>query len=212
MEAQLSPSYTHEKLEQPNLTDLVDVFEDVWRNYIFSPAKMLLKVPNGEIAAMTDLCSYFEAIQSYLTGEDSDRKSKEFFVKGFCQVFRSESEGIEKAAAAIYKHFRCGLAHNGMLSHKVGYSTSGAKAFFLTYRKNQDGSLNFNAGVASIAINPLRIYQGVEKHFDEYVRKLRAADDKALLDTFQKSAERLWALGKGEMNIGMTEAEFLGHV
>ncbi|HYE35301.1 hypothetical protein [Methylocaldum sp.] len=210
MDARISPSYSHEKVENPSFLDLVDVFEDLWRNYIFSPVWLLLNSPHGDIAAMTILCSYFETIQSYMSGEDSNHRSKEFFIKGFCQVFHSESAGIEDAATAIYKHIRCGLAHEGMMTHKVNYSRAGAKAFFLTYPKNPNGSLNTHAGIASIILNPLRVYQGVEQHFKIYLGKLRTAEDMGLCQAFRQTAERLWAVGTGENIVGMSEAEYLG--
>lgn len=210
MDDQLSPSYSHEKLENPTFLDLIDVFEDLWKSYIFSPVRLLLNSPHGDIAAMTVLCSYFEAIASYMSGEDSDHKSKEFFVKGFCDVFHSDSAEIKDAAAAIYKHIRCGLAHEGMLTHKVNYSRAGAEAFFLTYPKSPDGSPNIAAGIASIILNPLRVYKGVEHHFTSYLGRLRSSEDTELCQAFQKSAKRLWGLSAGENVIGMTEAEFLG--
>jgi hypothetical protein len=210
MEAELSPSYSHEKLENPSFSDLVDVFEDLWRHCFFAPVDLLLKTPKGDIAAMTVLCSYFEAIAGYLSGEDTNGRSREFFVKGFCLVFRSDSPEIHKAAEAIYKHIRCGLAHEGMLSHKVNYSRAGARAFFLTYRKASDGSLDISAGVVSIIVNPLRMYLGVLHHFDGYIHALREAKDQVLIEAFQRTVERQWALGTSENIIGMTETEFLG--
>ena len=210
METGPSPSYSHEKLENPSVSDLVDVFEDLWRHCFFAPVDLLLKTPNGDIAAMTVLCSYFEVIAGYLSGEDTNGRSREFFVKGFCVVFRSDSPEIHNAAEAIYKHIRCGLAHEGMLSHKVNYSRAGARAFSLTYRKASDGSLDISAGVVSIIVNPLRMYQGVLHHFDGYIRALREVKDQVLLEAFQRTVERQWALGTSENIIGMTEAEFLG--
>lgn len=210
MEAALSPSYSHEKLENPSLNDLVDVFEDLWRHCFFAPLDLLLKTPNGDIAAMTVLCSYFEAIGGYMSGENTNRRAREFFVKSFCLVFHSNSPEIHKAAEAIYKNIRCGLAHDGMLSHKVNYSRAGTKAFFLTYRKMPDASLDIAAGMVSIIVNPLRMYQGVLHHFDEYVRALREGKNQVLVEAFKKTVERQWALGTSENIIGMTEAEFLG--
>lgn len=210
MEYQLSPSYSHEKLENPTFSDLVDVLEDLWQNCIFSPARLLLNSPYGEIAAITIIGSYFEAMASYTSGEDSNGRSRKFFITGFCDVFHSRSEEIRHAAAAIYKHIRCGLAHEGMFSYKVSYSRAGAQAFQVTYPKKPDGSLDTNAEVASILFNPVRMYEGVEKHFKNYLAKLRSSEDEVLCEAFQKSVVRLWGLGKGENNAGMTEAEFLG--
>ncbi len=207
----LSPSYTHEKLEEPSFSDLVDVFEDLWRHYIFDPVRFLMRTQYGDIAAMIILCSYFEAIQSYTTGESSLNRSKDFFVKGFMQVFSSKAPGIENAAQEIYKYIRCGLAHEGMLSHKVSYSRAGAKAFFLTYPKKPDGNPDVCARVVSIIVNPARMYEGTEHHFNGYINKLRVGDDQDLCDAFQKSVERQWDLGSSEKNVGITESEFLGN-
>lgn len=210
MDERLSPNYKHEKLESPCYADLVDVFEDLWKHFVFSPVDMLLRHPHGDVAAMTILCSYFEAVWSYFTGEDSDKRSTEFFVKGFCQVFKSEDAGSEKAAHCIYKHIRCSLAHVGMLTHQVNYSRSGAKAFYLTFPKKPDGTLNMDAPVRSIFVNPVRMYEGVIRHFQGYVTKLREADDQTLVTSFQRTAHRLWGLGTEDNIIGMTQEEFLG--
>lgn len=210
MQADLSPSYSHEKLENPSFADFVDVFEDLWRKCVFAQADLLLRTPNSDIAAMTVLCPYFEAIAGYIAGEDTNGRAREFFVKGFCSVFRSDLPEIPKAAEAVYKYVRCGLAHEGMLRHKVNYSRSGAKAFFLTYRKAADATLDIDADVVSIIVNPLRVYEGVIHHFDGYIRALREAKDKALTTAFQNTVDRQWALGTGGNIIGMTEAEFLG--
>lgn len=210
MEAELCPNYSHEKLENPSFEDLVDVFEDLWRNYIFAPTKVLLGTPNGDIAALTVLCSYFEAIGGYISGEDTNRRSKEFFVKGFCLVFRSDSPEIAKAAEAVYKYVRCGLAHEGMVSHKVHYSRAGVKPFFLTYKNLADGSLDLDSGVVSIVVNPVLIYDGVMHHFDGYITALREGKAPELTEAFKATTTRQWALGTTENVIGMTEAEFLG--
>lgn len=210
MEESLSPNYTHEKLDNPSFSDLVDVFEDLWMHYIFRPVKCLIDMPYGDIAAMTVLCSYYESIQCYMTGKSGDKQSRQFFIDGFMQVFSSDAPNIDKAAAEIYKYIRCGLAHEGLLSHKVSYSHGGAKAFFLSYRKKPDGNIDFDAGVSSIIVNPKRMYEGTEKHFNSYIKKLRKGDSQDLCDSFKKTVERQWGLGLGDNIVGITEAEFRG--
>lgn len=190
IENRLSPRYNHVKLEDPTLSDLIDVFEDSWRGFVFSPAEKLLSYPDGDVAAMTLITSYFEAIEIYLTGQDSDGKSKKFFVNGFCRVFSADTSGIDIAAKAIYKHIRCGLAHTGMLTHRVNFSRVGEKAFFLTYPKNSDGSLNMDAPVASIIVNPMRMYDGVSLHFRDYVAALRSGQRHDLTNPFQLAVTR----------------------
>ncbi len=211
MEYLASPSYTHEKLENPSYSDLVDVFEDSWNMYIFKQVSLLMKSKHGEVAAVTVLCSYYEAIQSYIIGESSNRKSRDFFVNGFLRVFSSKSLGIEKAAQEIYTYIRCGLAHEGMLRNKVNYSRAGEKVFFITYPKNPDGSLNVDADATSIILNPVRMHEATEQHFNNYLKQLRASEDKELGNAFHKTVEREWALDNGENIVGMTEAEFRGN-
>ncbi|MFC7366760.1 hypothetical protein [Vreelandella zhaodongensis] len=125
MEHEISPNYKHDKLDDPTHEDLVDVVEDTWRHYVFAPVHVLLDQPHGDIAAMTLLSSYFEAIWSYVSGESSEGKSRVFFKNGFCEVFKADGESCEIAARAIYKNLRCGVAHAGLPNHKVSYSREG---------------------------------------------------------------------------------------
>ena len=71
MKQQLTPSYDHEKVANPTSTDLIDVFEDAWNGYVLAQVQVLLSSPNGDIAAMTLLCSYFESIEALYRGEFS---------------------------------------------------------------------------------------------------------------------------------------------
>ena len=209
MQDYVSPKFTHDKLVNPTVGDLIDVFEDLWQSYLFDPVNVLLSSPNGDVAAMTLLSSYYESIQSYISGESSQNRSKEFFVKGFLQIFSSASPETEKAANEVYKHIRCGLVHESMLHHKVAYSRAGVQTFFLTYPKNSDGTLNTQK-VTSIVVNPQRMYDGTVHHFHSYVQTLREGNDQLLIDCFQKTVKRQWATGTGELIVGMTQDEFLG--
>jgi len=67
----ISPNFTWEKLENPSFDDLVDVFEDRLRNWLLEPAKSLLQLPHGFVAAISLLLTYFESIQTYISGQDS---------------------------------------------------------------------------------------------------------------------------------------------
>jgi hypothetical protein len=210
MDEVLSPSFKHDKLANPTDADLIDVLEDIWRGYIFAPVGQLLAQPYGEVAAMTLLCSYFEALWTYVTGESSDKQSQHFFVKGFCRVFRSETPESESAAKAIYKHVRCGLSHTGMLSSRVHYSRSGQKAFILTFPYKADRTLDFSAPVKSIVVNPERMFVAVREHFDSYVKTLREANGSDAIMAFSRAAHSLWGIGEQDNIIAMTEDEFLG--
>jgi len=208
----ISPNYEHDKFDQPTFDDLVDVFEDCWTHYIFAPCAMLLNAPYSDVAAVTLLCSYFEAIGGYLHGQDTNGRSKEFFCIGLCDVFPSAgAAGLNKGAAAIYKYVRCGVAHEGLLGHKVHYSREGAKSFYLTYPKTSDGSLDTNAEVMSIVLNAQRIHRATQEHFENYVRRLRDPTNQVLREAFRAVVTRQWNLdGDRGNDIGMTEDEFKG--
>lgn len=206
----ISPNFGSEKLDAPSYTDLVDIFEDSWRGFVFHPAVKLFSLPYGDVAAMTLVSSYFEALWIYRTGTDSDGRSKEFFVKGFQNCFKSANDGIEIAAAAIYRHIRCGLAHTGMLSRKVNFSREGASAFYLTYPKNKDGSLNMKGELASIVVNPVQMCEAAQKHFETYVAALRKREDDELCKNFESAVQRLWGIGEGDNIVALTEEQFRG--
>ena len=210
MDGYLSPSFSHDKLDNPTFTDLVDVFEDLWRSYVFEPVKILFEIPNGDVAGMTVLCSYFEAIESLTSGLSSKSKSQEFFTKGFSKVFSSPI-GMNEVAKEVYIYIRCGLTHEGMLRSKVHYSRAGQKTFYLTYPKRPDGTLDTAAKCESIIVNPIRMHEGTLKHFNNYVSELRSGADQVQCDNFKMFITTQLEVGGSESIIGMTEAEFLGN-
>lgn len=52
MKQRLTPNYDHEKIANPSLGDLIDVFEDYWKGYFLAPAQVLLNTPNGDMASL----------------------------------------------------------------------------------------------------------------------------------------------------------------
>ena len=82
MKQQLTPHYDHEKVANPTCADLIDVFEDAWKGYILAQVQVLLRNANGDIAAMTLLCSYFESIEALHRGQSSDRPIKGILCPG----------------------------------------------------------------------------------------------------------------------------------
>ena len=209
MREMLSPNFTHDKLENPSTSDLIDVFEDLWRGCVFEPVNSLILSPHGSIAAMSVLCSYYEAIESLHTGKSSRYQSQDFFIKGFSRVFSSPA-GMEVGANEIYINMRCGLAHEGMLRSKVHYSNVGQKPFFLTYPKNSDGTLDISGPCKSIVVNPERMYKATVQHFEKYVHQLRNQEDSELVNNFVNFVNYQYAVGSGESIIGMTYEEFAG--
>ena len=212
MKQKLTPNYDHEKLDNPSLADLIDVFEDAWKGYILVPAQVLLNAPNGDIAAIALLSPYFETIEALYQGKSSDHRFGEFFTAGFLRVFDKNSgladeRDAKNAAKAIYKNVRNGVAHRGFPTDRVHFQRTNRNAFILTYPRLPNGQLD-TASVHSIVFNAERIYDGVNWHFAHYVNALRQPHETTLRDNFDRLMRSEWGIGKGDNVVGMTEEEF----
>ena len=212
MKQMLTPKYDHEKVANPSLADLIDVFEDAWKGYILIPAQVLLNTPHGDIAAMTLLCPYFESIEALHRGESGVNKSKEFFIDGFLRVFEKilgpvDEQAAKYAAKAIYVNVRSGVAHTGFPKDPVHFQRTNRNAFLLTYPRSPDGQLN-TASVHSIVFNAERIHHAVIWHLDQYLKALRRPHETILQDNFNRLMRSEWGIGKGDNVVGMTEEDF----
>ena len=212
MKQKLTPNYDHEKLSNPTCADLIDVFEDAWNGYVLAQVEVLLTTPNGDIAAMTLLSSYFESIEALHQGTSSDRQSKPFFVAGFLRVFDNVSDlnGAKDAAKAIYRHVRCGVAHTGFPTHRVHIQRTYRKAFVLTYPLLADGRLDTESTVQSVLVNAKRMYHAVNSHLHRYLQALRKTDEVNLRTNFERLMRSSWGIGGDDNVVGMTEEQFIG--
>ena len=206
----VSPRYTHEKLDSRSYPDIVDVFEDRMLNWLIEPAKKLLELEHGAIAAVALALSYFEGIEIYYSGEDSVNRSKEFFRRGFQRVFVVDPSGVElydKITDAIYIQARCGFAHDGLFRNRVFFSTALSKPITVTWPK-KDGVFDTSGNFESVIINPHRFVDGIADHFARYVGELRSDTNAQLKSAFLAAVELRWGLDEPDRHIGMTEEEF----
>ena len=213
MKQRLTPNYDHEKVANPSLADLIDVFEDAWKGYILVPAQVLLNTPNGDIAATALLSPYFESIEALYRGKSTDGRSGEFFVAGFLRVFEKTSgladeRAAKTAAKAIYVNVRNGVAHTGFPKHKVNFQRKNQNAFHLTYPRLPDGQLDTASPVRSILFNAQRIHDAVGWHLEHYVKVLRQPQETDLQDNFNRLMRSEWGIGEDDNVVGMTEEDF----
>jgi hypothetical protein len=206
----VSPSYTDEKLAAPTYADLVDVFEDRMRHWLLEPIKHLLKTQHGAVPAVALSLGYFEGIEIYFSGQDSNGRSKEYFRRGFKRVFTPDPSGahvFDEIVNAIYVQARCGFAHDGLFRNRVFFSGTRAEPLNVTWpRRNeqfvQDGHLE------SVIINPVSFCAGVEQHFSQYLSDLTAGTDLNLKTNFETAVGLKWGLTEPDRVIGMTKREF----
>ncbi len=209
----VSPHFDHRKLEPPFDRDVIDVFNDRVCHWLLAPVKLLLAQPPklGLVPAASVAVGYFEAIEIYMSGEDSDRRSSEFFCRGFSRVFRAndQAEDIQKAIAkALYSALRCGFSHDGMPKQGITFSLTFQKPFLITW-PTKNGAFVTTGKLQSAIINPRLMIDGIEAHFSAYVRDLRRGRDASLLSNFKKAVAMKWAIGEPSPLVAMTEDQFL---
>lgn len=204
----ISPNFTFNKLENHSFNDLIDVFEDRITNWSIRPSKTLLETQHGYFASTGILLAYFEAIQSYIKGQVSSGNSRAFFVGGFEAVFASKNGGhVKQLASTIYTQARCGFFHEGLMREKIFFSTAKKDAILVTLpRKN--GNLDLNAKIESAIINPIRFQWCVERHFNDYINKLRDSNNQTIRDNFKKIVELNWKIDNEGPFVGMTRKDF----
>jgi hypothetical protein len=209
----VSPNFNHRKLEPPFDRDVIDVFEDRVRHWLLAPAKLMLEQPPrfGLVPAASIAVGYIEPIEIYMSGDDSDRRSREFFCRGFCRIFQAkgQTEEMQNAIAnALYSAFRCGFAHDGMPKQGVNFSLTFPKPFLVTWPMKDDAFVA-TGKLQSAIVNPKLMIDRIEKHFDGYVRDLRRGTDATLVANFKKAVAMKWAIGEPDRLIAMTEEQFL---
>lgn len=207
----VSPNFTHKKLEPPFYKDVLDVFEDRMVNWLLNPAKQLLTLKHGSIAAVALATNYIEGIEIYASGKDSKGRSKDFFRRGYKRIFATVSGPVEfqeAIADALYDLLRCGFAHDAMFRSGIYFSTLRREAFTITWPK-KNGQFDPDGRLESAIINPARFVRCIEMHFKEYMSGLRSKDAKENKEKFLAAVELKWRLGEPGHFVGMSEAEFL---
>jgi hypothetical protein len=211
IESRISPNFSDEKLKSGSLDDLIDVFEDRLKNWLLAPAKALLGVRFGEVAALSLLLSYFEACAIYTKGKDSKGQSKEFFRAGFLEVFlrkaRLSGSLLGRIADMLYEDARCGLFHEGMLREHIFFGNGPGELTVTLPRVN--GKIDETGPIQSVLIDPQKFYIVVERHVTEYLKALRDPSNVEIRDNFKRAIDLRRRITEPGGIIGMSEEEFL---
>ena len=93
------------------------------------------------------------------------------------------------------------------MREKIFFSTAKKDAILVTLpRKN--GNLDLNAKIESAIINPIRFQWCVERHFNDYINKLRDSNNQTIRDNFKKIVELNWKIDNEGPFVGMTRKDF----
>ncbi|MDD5344600.1 MAG: hypothetical protein PHW12_09290, partial [Smithella sp.] len=164
----ISPHYTIDKLNTADINDWIDIFEDRMIHWILDPASFLLKYEHNEQCIAHLIINYFEIFMMYYSGEDSDRKSKEFFKKGFFEVYKNSHlnhQFLKRLAISLYENARNGFFHIGLGKKRLFLSTVYNEPFRATLPYNNDGSPDYNGEIGEICINPHLLLRDIAQHF-----------------------------------------------
>ena len=185
----ISPSFKAGKASPGKFDDWVDIYEDRLRGWLFEQAEKLLERGSPAWPATLALAlSFVEGYEMFRRGEDSDRRSKEFFQSGFRRIFsRTEptypATALDQSAALIYKELRCGLYHLGLAGPNVFFGEFPAPLELIleegTYRP------------VEIHVDVGRFLSTVKNEFNAYVGRLRDPADPEAAE-MRAAFERTW--------------------
>ena len=185
----ISPNYDVTKLTKPvSIETYIDIYEDRIRFWMIEPAKILSRYQHGGYAICSLLVSYFESFAIYLTGENSQNKSKKFISEGLFSVFpyllekKYTPEQIEEIKTIMYVNFRCGLYHTGLPKDKIILVQS---KYPFTYATNS------NENVVELQVDTSKLILAIEHHFNNYVCKLRDKNEIEIRENFLSAMKLL---------------------
>lgn len=206
METFISPNYTQEKLYNPSIDDLVDILKDRVLNWLLEPAKILIEKKDGYFGALCLLLTYFEGIWTYVTGIDSEGKSKKYFSAAFLDVFNSPDQNtdlLKRVAKVLYEDGRCGFFHDGMLRNRIFLTELNQIDILITLPRKPNGKVDVEGQIKSILIDPKYFIAAIERHFIDYLLCLRNPLDKVKRENFLKIAKEKWDFEGEGVAIGL---------
>jgi hypothetical protein len=149
------------------LDERIRRFENYMRRYVLGIAENLaaqVAAGSGPLAdssyfILAGITSYFESINQFVTGDDSENKSKQFFREGFRLVFPATTL-TDPELNQIYKWLRCGMYHTAM-------PTAGATYLHSTFPQAIDKD------ASGLKINPVELVRVIRAHFDRFMTDLK---------------------------------------
>jgi hypothetical protein len=160
-------------------------FENYMSRYILGIAENLaahVAAGSGPLAdsiyfILAGITSYFESINQFVTGDDSEGKSKQFFREGFRLVFPATTL-TDPELNQIYKWLRCGMYHTAM-------PTTGATYLHPAFPQAIDKD------ATGLKINPVELVKVIRAHFDRFMADLKNPAKAVERTNFNRRAEAI---------------------
>lgn len=163
-----------------SLEQKIEVFNVRVRVWQLDPAQKLADTVEGSgFAVLHIVMSYFESMAKFRDGYCGKYQSKDYFKKGFNQVFRIEGiseKDLGDMLDGLYDAVRSGLYHASMTG--AGVELTGQIDGPLEIFSNDDGVYYFK-------INPHKIVEPLRGHLFAYLRELRDPANEDLRQKFE---------------------------
>lgn len=192
----ISPRFGPEKLASGRIEDFIDVYEDRLKGWMLDRADQMAQLPNGEFAALAIALAFFEPHWSFVVGETSNNRSRQYFKKGFMDVFPVPTPGPgmgeppadfpDRVANYVYERARCGLFHSGMARTGI---------LIADYPQALNVSTHLETfEIGAVIVNVRIVLSTIRYALDVYVTKVRTVT--------QEEARRKFLAAWGIMHAG----------
>jgi hypothetical protein len=144
---------TQINLDISNTIHNVKIFQRQVENWFLKPASNFSKGNKNKFVVLMICLSYFEGIEQLKTGQSSDWRSKDFFVRSVNRLYTFHTRvQIE----SLYEQGRCGLFHNGMTRELILLDETSLSPIVFE-------------GSDAIRINPKLLLRDVKRDFKDYI-------------------------------------------
>ena len=185
----ISPHFKAGKVSPGRFEDWVDVYEDRVTDWLFDQADSLIAAgPAAWPATLALALSFIEGYEIFRTGEDSDRRSQQFFQAAFRRIFSHTApvyppQALDSTSGMIYRELRCGLFHLGLTGPNVFLGQFAAPLELVLEEKTLQP--------IEIHVDVPKFLDAVKAEFRTYTRRLRDPSDPEAA-TLKAAFERTW--------------------
>lgn len=145
-------------LNPNDINDKIYIYERQVKEWFLNRASSIISGKNNGFIILMICLAYFEGVEQYRSGSQSNGHSSEFFKRSIRRIYENRFTGIQ--LNDLYSEARCGLFHNGMVSGKILID------------------LNYGLSIEmpdseTIRINPKLLIKDIKLDFKNYIRDLR---------------------------------------